>query len=166
MNIATYFSQNIIRACSFSKLPFLSSNNIIFSPTRTFSKIVECIANINFSLLTKDLSRILSIKNFKKMIRYLLVFSLSTAMALNFGCFNDSQIELMPRNISREILSSVDRQFCYNQSYYNSAVAFNYYHQNRTCEFLYNYSLTYRVIKNNASQMCILQLPDSQRTGS
>ena len=99
------------------------------------------------------------------MIQYLLVLSLSNAMAINFGCFNHSQIEMTSNNISRAFLSSVDHQLCYNRSYFSSAVVFNYYHQNRVCELLYNYSFTYRIIKNNDSQMCVLQLPDSQKAG-
>ena len=96
-------------------------------------------------------------------ILYLLACNLSKVGSLNFGCYNQSQMEMSTDDIMRNILSYGNEQGCYDRSMLDSVVAFNFYYKNGICERFYNYSSTHRVNSNNASRMCILQLPDSQK---
>lgn len=96
-------------------------------------------------------------------ILYLLTCSLSNVISLNLGCYNQSQIEMFTDYTTRNTLSYTSQQDCYNRSTLDSVVAFNFYYENSICERFYNHSNTYRVNPNNASQMCILQLPDNQK---
>ena len=98
-------------------------------------------------------------------IFYLFICNLSIVASLNFGCYNQSQIEMFGNNITKDSLSSVSQQYCQNNSNVDSIVAFNYYYETNICERFYNYSLTYRVSQNSSTQMCILRLPDNQKSG-